>query len=171
MSSQDWAIKKGQVRTGRFRTGQVGSGQVGIGQHGTGQVKTNQVKKAEVRTRQVRTGKVRTDQVKSGLVKSTQYRTRQFGTCQIKLGQVEIGQVIKMKTYTWNSSVALLSPTCFPFLWHFFFIIAPLSTQAEQKANLGTALAPACFWYTCVHIPIFQWGSLLSRRSRSKWTQ
>ena len=55
---------------------------------------------------------------------SSQVRTGQFRTGRVRTGQVKSGQVsllsnltwdctkIKMKTYTWNSSVALLSPTC-----------------------------------------------------------
>ena len=61
------------------------------------------------------------NQVEIGKVKSGQVlsRTVQVGKCKVGIGQPQTGQVLtwdctkmKMKTYTWNASVALLSLTC-----------------------------------------------------------
>ena len=67
--------------------GQGGTCQVGTGQFGTGQFGTGQVCTSRFRTIQVRIGQVNTSQA----------------------GQVSTGQ----NGFTWDSSVALLSPTCY----------------------------------------------------------
>ena len=113
----------GQAHLGQFKLDPVKSVYDNIG-HGrsrqidlrklkSGHFKSRQVQYEQVKSGQVKSGQVKSGQIKTGLVKSSQYRSRQFWTCQIKSGQVKIGQVVKMKTYTWNSSVALLSPNCF----------------------------------------------------------
>ena len=80
----------------------------------TGQVNLDHFKSSQDRESQVRTGQVRTGQVGTGPL-----RPVQVGTGKVGIGQPQTTQVlcwdctkIKMKTYTWNSSVALLSPTC-----------------------------------------------------------
>ena len=50
-------------------------------------------------------------QVKVGQVKSGQDKVGQVKSVQVDLGQVSTGQ----NGFTWDSSVALLSPTCLSF--------------------------------------------------------
>ena len=68
---------------------------------------------------QVKSSRDRESQVTAGQVRTGPFRTVQVGTDKVGIGQPRTGQVlnwactkIKMKTYIWNSSVALLSPTC-----------------------------------------------------------
>ena len=73
-----------------------------------GQVKAGNVRAGQVRTEQVRTGPVRT--------RTGQLRTGQVVTADLLSTLTWDCNKIKLKTYTWNSSVALLSPTCFNIL-------------------------------------------------------
>ena len=74
---------------------------------GTSQDWSNNNWSSQVRTGQVRTGQVRTGRVRTGQIKSRQVSLLSNLTWDCTK--------VKMKTYTWNSSVALLSPTCISF--------------------------------------------------------
>ena len=77
---------------------------------GTSQDWSNNNWSSQVRTGQVRTGQVRTGQVRTGRVRTGQVKSRQVSLLSNLTWDCT---KVKMKTYTWNSSVALLSPTCY----------------------------------------------------------
>ena len=85
------------------RTSQERSSQVGTGQVKAGQVKSSWDKSNQLRTGQVNLGKVKSDR--------SIFLVSKFLLCNIFLTQD-----LFRKTFIWESSVALLSPTCFHLL-------------------------------------------------------
>ena len=77
------------------------------------QVRLGQVRTGQVRTGQVRLGQRRTDQSKDRDQSFLSFVSDQVVHWTIAYVYLECN-MIKRKTLTWDSSVALLSPTCFP---------------------------------------------------------
>ena len=98
----------GQVGTGQARNGQIGTGQFRTGQVGTGQVGTSQVRTVQVGIGHVGTGQVSNTSSwdSSGRDRSSQDRLRR------EIILKHYFETISAILQTWNSSVALLSPTC-----------------------------------------------------------
>ena len=74
-------------------------------------------------------------QVKSGQFKSTSDRSSPVNTGQDNSENAKSSRVKSSydKTYTWNSSVALLSPTCYQLLITFLFQLEVLHLFREMQ--------------------------------------
>ena len=122
-SSQD-RFKQGRSRQDRFI--QDKSRQIMTDHFRTNHARKGQIRTGQVRTCQVMTGKVWSGQLKTGQVRSGQEPIFYKGGWVINLntGPVYIIYVYsessrtKRKTLTWDSSMALLSSTCFHHYWH-----------------------------------------------------
>ena len=107
--------------TDHFRTGQARKGQFRTGKVRTSQVKTGPLWTGQVRLDQVRTGKVRFSQLSTGTNIFSKVGCDQVDNKTIAYVYLKSSWK-KRKTLTWDSSVALLSPTC---ITHFFATLGP----------------------------------------------